>query len=58
MCLGVLTDGEEAFLVKVVLLLSTYLWQCSGGLREESIKVAPAGPSTEMDGLASSPWKK
>lgn len=57
-CLGFLTGVEKAFLVKMVLLLSTYLWQLSGHRREESVKVALAGPSSEMDGLTSSPWKK
>lgn len=58
MCLGFLTDVEKAFVVKMVLFLSTYLWQCLGALREESVKVVPAGPSTQMDGLTSSPWEK
>lgn len=57
-CLGFLMGVEKAFLVKTVLLLPIFLWQLSGQLREESIKVVLAGPSSEMDGLTSSPWKK
>lgn len=58
MCSGFLTNVKKSSLVKLVLLVSTYLWQSLGAARQESINVATAGASTETDGITSSPWKK